>query len=102
MERKERKECADNRNALGSVMQLETSAAINTPEIVTALGRYQEHLKQTQERVEKQKARLLEELDEYQTVDTDSGPIKEIARRYGGLIKEMEGVRMEIERLREK
>ncbi|PKY05878.1 hypothetical protein P168DRAFT_289286 [Aspergillus campestris IBT 28561] len=85
-----------------SVMQLETSAAINTPEIVTALGRYQEHLKETRERVERQKARLLEELDGYQTADTESGPIKEIARRYGGLIKEMEGVRMEIERLREK
>lgn len=83
-------------------MQLETSAAINTPEIVTALGRYQEHLKETRERVERQKAQLLEELDGYQIADTESGPIKEIARRYGALIKEMEGVRMEIERLREK
>ncbi|PWY87675.1 zf-CSL-domain-containing protein [Aspergillus heteromorphus CBS 117.55] len=94
-----------------SVMELEILATIHTPEVVAALGRYYRHLRDTRERLEEQRALALEELKGYEEVDTGGGgssratraqqsaPMKEIARRYGSLIRDIEDVRMEIERL---
>ncbi|KAL4891960.1 hypothetical protein BDV59DRAFT_61425 [Aspergillus ambiguus] len=88
-----------------SVMQLEISNTIHTPEVTAALGRYREHLRGARENLEEQHLQAQEELDAYAAADSGassrlgSGPVGEIARRYGGLIKEIEGVRMEIHRL---
>ncbi|EAU35813.1 conserved hypothetical protein [Aspergillus terreus NIH2624] len=88
-----------------SVMQLEISNALHTPEVTTALGRYREHLQHVRARLEERRVKAQEELDAYAAADSDasrrvgSGPVREIARRYGALLKEMEDVRMEIQRL---
>ncbi|PWY87268.1 hypothetical protein BO94DRAFT_546481 [Aspergillus sclerotioniger CBS 115572] len=99
----------------GSVTKLDILATIHTPEVVGALGRYYRHLKDVRERLEERRVLALEELKGYEDVGggsggggrdggtgrgrADSGAMKEIARRYGGLIREVEDVRMEIERL---
>lgn len=94
-----------------SVMKLDISATIYTPETVASLGRYRQHLQDTQERLEERRALALEELKGYEDVDSEaprtrskaqlgSGPMKEIARRYGTLIDEIEEVKSEIQRLR--
>ncbi|THC95594.1 hypothetical protein EYZ11_004909 [Aspergillus tanneri] len=93
------------------VMKLDVSATIYTPETVAALGRYQQHLRDTRERWEERHAAAREKLKAYEEVDSEgagttsrsravgSGQMKEIARRYGTLIQEMEDVRSEIQRL---
>jgi hypothetical protein len=94
-------------------MKLDTAATLYTPEVVTALDRYRQHLRETRERLEEQQGRVLEELKAYEGVDSEahepsarsdkehfeSGPMREIARRYGSLIKEIEAVKLEIQRL---
>ncbi|KAL5365711.1 hypothetical protein BJX96DRAFT_180085 [Aspergillus floccosus] len=88
-----------------SVMQLEIFNTIHTPEITAALRRYREHLQNVRERLEERRTQAQEELDAYAVADSDasrhvgSGPVREIACRYGVLLKEMEDVRMEIQRL---
>ncbi|GES61794.1 zf-CSL-domain-containing protein [Aspergillus terreus] len=88
-----------------SVMQLEISNTIHTPEVTAALGRYREHLQNVRARLEERRVKAQEELDAYAAADSDasrhvgSGPVREIARRYGALLKEMEDVRMEIQTL---
>ncbi|RAH85686.1 zf-CSL-domain-containing protein [Aspergillus japonicus CBS 114.51] len=54
-----------------SVMKLEISAAIHTPEVVAALGRYWDHLEDTRERLEERRADALEELKAYGIVAED-------------------------------
>ena len=94
----------------GSVTKLDILATIHTPEVVSALGRYYRHLKDVRERLEERRVLAMEELKGYEDGGggrdggpgrgrADSGAMKEIARRYGGLIREVEDVRMEIERL---
>ncbi|GIC90847.1 uncharacterized protein Aud_007285 [Aspergillus udagawae] len=96
-----------------SIMKLDTAATLYTPEVVTALDRYRQHLRETRERLEEQQGKVLEELKAYEGVDSEahepsarsdkehfeSGPMREIARRYGSLIKEIEAVKLEIQRL---
>ncbi|KAH8428268.1 uncharacterized protein LDX57_005971 [Aspergillus melleus] len=96
-----------------SVMKLDISATIYTPETVAALGRYRQHLHDTREGLEERQALALEDLRAYEDVDSEapaartrskahlgSGPMREIARRYGTLLDEIEEVKSEIERLR--
>ncbi|KAI9038917.1 uncharacterized protein KD926_010131 [Aspergillus affinis] len=96
-----------------SVMKLDISATIYTPETVAALGRYRQHLQDTREGLEERQALAREELRAYEDVDSEapaartrskahlgSGPMREIARRYGTLLDEIEEVRSEIQRLR--
>ncbi|RAL03994.1 zf-CSL-domain-containing protein, partial [Aspergillus ibericus CBS 121593] len=88
-----------------SVTELDVLATIHTPEVVDALGRYYRHLKDTRERLEERRVLALGELKGYEDVGggggggrdggtgrgrADSGAMKEIARRYGGLIREVE------------
>lgn len=80
-------------------MKFDVSSAIYTPETISALTRYRQHLHATRERLEEGRELALEELDSYNAESRGSGPLVEIARRYGGLIKEMEAVWMEISRL---
>ncbi|GFF37317.1 uncharacterized protein AFUA_4G10530 [Aspergillus udagawae] len=78
-----------------SIMKLDTAATLYTPEVVTALDRYRQHLRETRERLEEQQGKVLEELKAYEGVDSEahepsarsdkehfeSGPMREIARR---------------------
>ncbi|KAL3479854.1 hypothetical protein BJX99DRAFT_53063 [Aspergillus californicus] len=91
------------------VIRLDILAAIHTPEVNAALARYHKHLRDTRERLEEGRALALGELKAYEDVDSyargrvrgsaKSGPIAEIARQYGALIKDIEDVKMEIQRL---
>ncbi|KKK14725.1 hypothetical protein ARAM_000963 [Aspergillus rambellii] len=92
-----------------NVMRLDILAAIHTPEVSAALNRYHQHLRDTRERLEERREAALEELKAYEDADSatnsgirgpaKSGPIGEIARRYGTLIREIEDVKTEIHRL---
>lgn len=106
-------------------MKHETLSSIYTPDTVSALTHYREHLQDTRIRLEEKEKEATAELQAYELADSGndgggdgssaggrtttlernrnmgSGPgvMVEIARRYGALVKEVEGVRMEIKRL---
>ena len=80
-------------------MKFDISSAIYTPETISALTRYRQHLRATRERLEERRELAMEELDSYNAESRGSGPLVQIARQYGDLIKEMETVWMEISRL---
>ncbi|PKX92719.1 uncharacterized protein P174DRAFT_408500 [Aspergillus novofumigatus IBT 16806] len=97
-----------------SIIKLDTAATLYTPKVVTALDRYRQHLRETRERLEQKQGNVLQELKGYEGVDSaeahepsarsnkghfESGPMREIAQRYGSLIKEIEAVKLEIQRL---
>ncbi|KAN0070054.1 hypothetical protein V8E54_011635 [Elaphomyces granulatus] len=113
-----------NSHILLRVVKLETLSAIYTPETVAALSHYREHLRDTRIRLEEKQKIAIQELEAYEAaesglVDGDNeqvshevagrgsnrshqagvGPMIDIARRYGALIKEVESVKMEIRRL---
>ncbi|KAL2005699.1 hypothetical protein VTN00DRAFT_10192 [Thermoascus crustaceus] len=89
------------------VMKLETLGAIYTPETITALTRYREHLRDTRRQLEEKQKIAIQELETYEAADSGqdggggggNGPMVEIARRYGALVKEIEAVKMEMKRL---
>ena len=80
-------------------MKFDISSAIYTPETISALTRYRQHLRATRERLEERRELAMEELDSYNAESRGSGPLVQIARQYGDMIKEMETVWMEISRL---
>lgn len=97
-------------------MKLEALTTIYTPETVAALENYREHLRETRMRLEEMENLDLQTLEEYESVGSSqtgpdganrpsrtdrntSGPMANIARRYGALAKEVEAIRMEIKRL---
>ncbi|KAL4919972.1 hypothetical protein BDW62DRAFT_29218 [Aspergillus aurantiobrunneus] len=89
------------------VMRLDALATIHTPEVNAALSRYHQHLRGARARLEERRDLALEELQAYEHADSNSargparsGPIAEIARRYGSLVREIEDVKLEIQRLR--
>ncbi|KAL5693985.1 hypothetical protein EMGR_004044 [Emarellia grisea] len=49
------------------IIKLDTAAILYTPEVVTALDRYRQHLRETRERLEEKQGKLLEELKGYET-----------------------------------
>ncbi|CAK38876.1 zf-CSL-domain-containing protein [Aspergillus niger] len=75
-----------------NVTKLEILATIHTPEVVDALRRYYQHLRETRERLEERRAMALDELKSYEdSIDgAGRGPMKELARQYGSLIREVE------------
>ncbi|OJD17389.1 hypothetical protein AJ78_02519 [Emergomyces pasteurianus Ep9510] len=95
------------------IMRHEMLSAIYTPETTAALMHYREHLDDTRLRLEERRKHALHELEAYERADLGemgemgeggggsggSGAMVEIARRYGVLVKEAEGVKMEIRRL---
>lgn len=88
-----------------SVTKLDILNEIYTPETISALGRYRQHLRDVRGRLEERHAGATEELKAYETVgpgiSDSTRPMSEIARRYGALAQEVEGVKMEIRRLEE-
>lgn len=81
---------------------------IYTPQTLSALVKYRQHLREIRGKLEERHASAIEELKNYETVEKDerggsgsreSGPMAEIARRYGELAQEVEAVKMEIRRL---
>ncbi|EGE79483.1 diphthamide biosynthesis protein [Blastomyces dermatitidis ATCC 18188] len=99
------------------IMRHEVLSAIYTPETTAALTHYRDHLYDTRLRLEERRKQALLELEAYERADMGetgkraaggdngedgsgkSGAMVEIARRYGTLVKEVEGVKMEIRRL---
>lgn len=82
-----------------------------TPETLAALGRYQNHLRETRDRLEDRRNAAKGILKQYGDVEESDGPpdrsghdggtLAEIARRYGLLAREVETVKMEIARIGE-
>ncbi|KAJ0426429.1 hypothetical protein BJY00DRAFT_85161 [Aspergillus carlsbadensis] len=88
------------------VMRLEILATIHTTEVNAALSQYHRHMRDMRVRLEERRELALNELQAYEDADPASsrrpgntGPISEVARRYGSLIREIEHVNMEIQRL---
>ncbi|PGH01803.1 hypothetical protein GX51_04983, partial [Blastomyces parvus] len=98
------------------IMRHEMLSAIYTPETTAALTHYRDHLYDTRLRLEERRKQALLELEAYERADMGEtgkqaaggggeggsgkpGAMVEIARRYGTLVKEVEGVKMEIRRL---
>ncbi|KAL3490849.1 hypothetical protein BJX62DRAFT_134238 [Aspergillus germanicus] len=88
------------------VMRLEILATIHTTEVSGALSQYHRHLRDMRVRLEERRELALNELKAYEDADSafsrrsgNSGPIAEIACRYGSLIREIEDVNLEIQRL---
>ncbi|KAL2861403.1 hypothetical protein BJX68DRAFT_260231 [Aspergillus pseudodeflectus] len=88
------------------VIRLEILATIHTTEVSAALTQYHRHLRDMRVRLEERRELALNELKAYEDANStlsrrsgDSGVIAEIARRYGSLIREIEDVNMEIQRL---
>lgn len=109
-------------------MKLETLASIYTPETITALKNYQTHLQDVRLRLEERLQLAVRTLEDYEWANSgkkdddkcetgcdgetskdhyqrirreglSSGPLVDIARRYGALIKQVEDVEREIKRL---
>ncbi|KAJ5908833.1 hypothetical protein N7495_001515 [Penicillium taxi] len=91
------------------VTKLEIAAALYTPETLAALGHYRRHLQEARYNLEGRRAIAIDELKRYGDVEgsdadrggNDRGPLAEITRRYGLLLKEVETVQSEIARLGE-
>ncbi|KAL2857882.1 hypothetical protein BJY01DRAFT_69548 [Aspergillus pseudoustus] len=88
------------------VMRLDLLAAIHTAEVNAALSQYHRHLRDMRVRLEERRELALDELKAYEDADSTisrgpatSGPIAEIARRYGSLIREIEDINVEMKRL---
>lgn len=106
-------ECHENVIAnlyINRVTKLEIAATLYTPQTLSALGRYQQHLRETRVQLDERSEIAIEELRRYGDVEgaasepgsiDRSSTLAEIARRYGVLAKEVEGVKMEIARLGE-
>lgn len=77
-------------------MKLDIASTIYNPETTSALIRYGQHLRATWERLEERRELALEELN---SDKGSSGPLADITRQYGSLIREMEDVSIEISRL---
>ncbi|KAJ5655921.1 hypothetical protein N7507_007871 [Penicillium longicatenatum] len=89
------------------VTKLEVAATLYTPETLSALGRYQQHLRETRVQLDERSEIAIEELRRYGDVEgaasesssiDHSSTLAEIARRYGVLAKEVEAVKMDIAR----
>lgn len=77
-----------------------------TPETLAALGRYRDHLRELRGRLDERGFVAKGELKRYGDVgdfdeEGNGGTLAEIARRYGGLLREVENARMEIARIGE-
>lgn len=78
------------------IMSLETRAQIYTPEAQAALNKYKEHLVDTRVRLGERERVARIRLGEY---EGGGEAVREVARRYAGVLKKMETVRGDIRRL---
>lgn len=102
-----------------SVLKLEISATLYTPDTTSALKKYRQHLREVQEQLKHRKTLAVQELKAYGDTEAEddggsggteddrrvtrlqnkTGAMRDTARRYGALAKEIEEVKMEIRRL---
>ncbi|KAH8697695.1 hypothetical protein BGW36DRAFT_295436 [Talaromyces proteolyticus] len=108
---------AEGMSGKAEVIKLEALTTIYTPKTTAALEDYREHLRRTRLRLEEKQSIAIQTLEEYGEVGTDHnksdvlnkrvgkdnktmpGPMADIARRYGALVKEVETVKTEMKRL---
>ncbi|CRG92263.1 putative protein AN1985 [Talaromyces islandicus] len=99
---------AEGMNGKAQVMKLEALTTIYTPETTAALEDYRKHLRDTHKRLEEKQNIAVQTLEEYEKVGARlgnddqlvSGPMADIARRYGALVKEVDAVKTDLSRLR--
>lgn len=92
---------------LPRVTKLETLSTIYTPENVAALEKYSAHLRETLSQLEESRDIANQTLEEYDQVGKSgnnrrgkSGPMADLARRYGDLAQEVDAVQREIKKLK--
>lgn len=93
---------------MSRVTKLETLSTIYTPENIAALEKYSTHLRETLTQLEETQNIANQTLEEYDKVGTstnnnrrgNTGPMADIARRYGDLAQEVEAVQREIKKLK--
>ncbi|GAM41755.1 hypothetical protein TCE0_042f15119 [Talaromyces pinophilus] len=89
------------------VTKLEALSTIYTPENIAALEKYSAHLRETLSQLEETRDIANQTLEEYDQVGASgnnrrgkSGPMADIARRYGDLAQEVDAVLKEIKKLK--
>ncbi|KAH0544789.1 hypothetical protein FGG08_001018 [Glutinoglossum americanum] len=87
---------AESMEAKLKILEREALRQIYTPEVQSALGNYGEHLRDTRRRLREREGRAEEEVERYEEC---GGDMKVLVARYGGLLREVEGVRGDIRRL---
>ncbi|KAI7975177.1 hypothetical protein EIK77_001863 [Talaromyces pinophilus] len=92
---------------LSRVTKLEALSTIYTPENIAALEKYSAHLRETLSQLEETRDIANQTLEEYDQVGASgnnrrgkSGPMADIARRYGDLAQEVDAVLREIKKLK--
>jgi diphthamide biosynthesis protein 3 len=92
---------------LSRVTKLEALSTIYTPENIAALEKYSAHLRETLSQLEETRDIANQTLEEYDQVGASgnnrrgkSGPMADIARRYGDLAQEVDAVQKEIKKLK--
>lgn len=92
---------------LSRVTKLETLSTIYTPENIAALENYSAHLRETLSQLEETRDIANQTLEEYDQVGASgnnrrgkTGPMADIARRYGDLAQEVDAVQREIKKLK--
>ncbi|KAH0556768.1 hypothetical protein GP486_005445 [Trichoglossum hirsutum] len=78
------------------ILEHQALREIYTPEVRSALGNYESHLQDTRRRLKERERKAEEELGRYEESGAD---MKILVARYGGLLREIEGVRADIRRL---
>jgi len=79
-----------------AIMRLQSLERTYTPEVQVAVGNYSRHLQDTKVRLDERERTSLQQLKEY---EEQGEGMKEIAKRFGGILKECENVKAEIKRL---
>jgi diphthamide biosynthesis protein 3 len=79
------------------ILALQARHAVYTPTVQRALVSYSSHLRDFREKLRKREEMVQRELDLYEDVGGDG--LKECARRYGAIAKEIEVIKSEIARL---
>ena len=79
-----------------AIMRLQSLERVYTPGVQDALRNYSRHLEDTRVRLGERERASLQQLERY---GAEGEAMKEIARRFGGVLKECDNVRAEIESL---
>lgn len=79
-----------------TIMRLQTLERVYSPEVQDALMNYSQHLQDARIRLSEKERASLQQLDQY---ESQGEAMKEIAKRFGAILKDCENVKAEIRRL---